>query len=64
MTKIMRVKPALFGISLALAGFASAQDGSPLHAHQHTLVVTSPGKAMLPGGIDGSRTPELKCVDL
>ncbi len=59
MTRIMRVKPALFGICLTLAGFAYAQDAAPLHAHQHTLVVTSPGKAMLPGGIDGSKTPEL-----
>jgi hypothetical protein len=56
---MMTLKPALFGISVALAGFASAQEATPAHAHHHTLVVTSPGKAMLPGGIDGSKTPEL-----
>jgi hypothetical protein len=59
MTNIMKLNPLLLGMSLTLAGFAYAQDASPVHAHQHTLVVTSPGKAMLPGGIDGSKTPEL-----
>jgi hypothetical protein len=55
----MKIKPALLAISFTLAALAYAQDAAPKHMHQHTLVVTSPGKAVLPGGIDGSKTPEL-----
>jgi hypothetical protein len=58
MTAITNLWRAMFCLFVTLPGLAFSQDAPPAHAHQHPLVVTQ-GKALPPGSIDGSKTPEL-----